>query len=153
MSNASSAKLVYGYDFGGYEHGDPLDRKHLPWLTDETIGMATFVRLANNRMLTRVAGFAETDWRVDGYYAREQATKQLLGVWFEIYGSYDFAGYVLTAYRAKAEWGATGVIDFAQLQRRVWTEDWDAKLESALRALEVDPGPIKPGWILCSMYG
>jgi len=88
MGNSPQAKLVYGYQLGGDDGGwyidevdgyGEIDSELLPWLQDlNGEDSEEFVTQTENRLLATIAGFTETDWQVDGFYARRIAARALL---------------------------------------------------------------------------
>lgn len=164
MGNSARAKLMYGYRLGGGdgewevnevdEYGS-LDTARFAWLpaADEDDEEDDFITEAEKHLLVTIAGFTETDWRVDGYFQREREAKARLGVAFESHCSGESPMYVLATTKISAEWGEVEAVDFAALTQQAVDERWDAKLATALRALGITPKQEQPGWLLCSYWG
>lgn len=154
------ATLVYGYDLGSMddfkatergEYGSPV----LPWLSDDEDAEDEqgFADAAETVLLASV-GFDE-EWTEDsdGFYARQRAAQERLGVDFEYSGSHDFAGYILHAVGSKrtASWAETITLDPAEIA--LPRPDWDAKLTAALTALGITPTQTGPRWLVFPFYG
>lgn len=156
MGNSADGMLAYGYNLGGGdgweiaetgEYGEP----NVDWFDTEDDD-ADFVTVAEKRLLA-AAGFTETDWQVDGYFAREREAKATLGIEFESYCSGDYPMWILATKVITVSWGEVAQIDFAALGRDVIKGDWDDKLRSTLAILGLTPKQESPRWLLCSYWG
>lgn len=154
MGTSTNGILAYGYDLGGDEADwkvrqvDEYGGLTLDWYDDET----EFVEAAEKRLLA-AAGFIETDWQVDGYFAREREAKERLGVEFEYYGSGDCSMLILAAKVITVHRGDAKLIDVTDLQREPVEYHWDELLGSALTTLGLTPTQERPGWLLTSYWG
>lgn len=156
MGMSASGILAYGYNLGGGdgweiaetgEYGEPA----LDWFDPEAED-TDFVTEAEKRLLA-AAGFTETDWQVDGYFARERAAKAALGVEFESYCSGDYSQYVLATKVITVSWGEVEPIDVTALQCEPVENHWDDRLRAAVSTLGLTPKQEKPAWLLCSYWG
>ncbi|MEO3856126.1 hypothetical protein [Acrocarpospora sp. B8E8] len=159
MGQSPTAKLIYGYDLDGssewkIEEVSEDGELKLSWFSqdwdDEDAEERDFITEAEKRLLASV-GFTETDWRADGYFAREKEAAARLGVDFEWY-AYEPGAVVLAAKVVEVDWGSIPV-DLAALTAEAAASDWDAKLDAACRALDMTPTQERPGWLLCAQYG
>ena len=163
MGVSTDAILAYGYDLGG---GDEWQVRELDeygglipgtggWVPDpeaeegyDLIGLA-------ERHLLDASGFTETyeDGR-EGYFGRELAAKEALGVEFETYCSDEYPMYVLAAKVHTVARGYVGDVEaFLAAADDATRQEWDAKLASAVAALGVTPVQDKPKWLLVSWWG
>lgn len=158
MGQSTDAILAYGYDLGSNESGWKIreageygELPALPWYGPQ--GDDDFQSAAERRLLADIAGFTETDWQVDGYFAREREAKARLGVTFDTYCSGDYPMYLLATHVTTVYRGDTEHIDPADMLRRPAAEGWDAKLTAAVTALGITPVQAEPQWLLCSYWG
>jgi hypothetical protein len=158
MSTSTDAILAYGYDLGGddewkiHEAGEYGELPTLDWYDPET-DEDGFEEMAERRLLAEVAGFAETDWRAEGYHNRKREARARLGVEFDTYCSDECPMYLLAAHVTTVHRGGIQVMDPADLARRPVEQGWDAKLAAALAALGLTPVQDQPRWLLCSYWG
>lgn len=160
MGQSTNAMLVYGYHLGGGD-GDWLvqgagefgELPALDWYSEDGEDGDDFVTAAEKRLLARLADFTETDWQVDGYFAREREAKARLGVRFESHCSGDYPMYLLIAEGFTAYRGDADVIDMAALAVEPETNGWDEKLRAALDVLGLRPTQQRAQWLLCSYWG
>lgn len=129
MGTSTDAILVYGV---------PLDEGDLPWKTDDGEGDW-------EDWLLRLAGFTETNWRVNGYWERKRAA--LAAFPFDIvpHCSCDYPMYILTI-RGTATTANRGFPEKI--------EALEPKDPSELLAFCAEHGMKhgEPGWWLCSMW-
>ena len=147
-------RLVYGYALGGDENDEG-------WLIEEAseygewepdwMGDNDLISAAEKRLLASV-GFAETDYKADGYFDRLQDAKGRLGVEFVSHGG-EYSCWALATYKVTVEWGEVAELDLAALMAARVEGDWDAKLAAAVAALGVTPKQAKPAWLLLAYYG
>jgi hypothetical protein len=160
MGQSTNAVLAYGYDLAGGEdewkikevgeYGEPK----LDWYDDSEDNDDGFVEQAQKRLLAQVAGFTEKWERgAEGYFAREKAAQERVGVEFESYCSGEYPMYVLAAHVITVHRGYSQLLDLAALVNAVGVSDWDAKLAAAIKALGITPTQAKPGWVLVSYWG
>ncbi|MER7213170.1 hypothetical protein ABT340_39420 [Streptosporangium sp. NPDC000239] len=159
MGSAPEATLAYGYALGGadgwdlveVDEYDGIDPAKVTWYDEDSED--DFMGQAEKRLLATLLGFTETDWRVDGYFAREREAKSSLGVKFYGHG-YD-AGqmYALVTKTITVKWGESKVLDLPTLMAEPAERGWDDKLAAALTALGITPKQERPGWLLCAYYG
>lgn len=154
MGVSTDGILAYGYNLGGDDSGwevaqaDEYGGLTLDWLDEDD----DFAAEAEKRLLA-AAGFTETDWQVDGYFAREKAAKEGLGVKFESYCSGDYPLYVLAAKVITVSRGYVEHIDMTELVEAPNVHGWDDKLRGALEILGLTPKQESPRWLLCSYWG
>lgn len=162
MGTSTDGILAYGYDLGGSE-GEWKVREtgeygalNVGWLPEEDDeddeGDHDIVTLMEKRLLV-ASGFAETDWEAEGYFARERAAEESIGVKVESYCSGDYPMYVLAAKVITASRGDCEPIDMGALAAPELLAGWDAKLSAALGVLGITPEQEKPSWLLCSYWG
>jgi hypothetical protein len=160
MGTSTNAMLVYGYHLGGDEDGwlfEGLDEwGTLPdgffdWYDKDSEDSSGFLEDAQDQLLARVAGFTETDWRADGYFARKREAEAQLGVEIESHCSGDYPMYLLVAKAITAYRGDVEEIDFQALAEEV--HGADIKLRLALDALGIRPTQEQAQWLLCSYWG
>lgn len=157
MGQSTNAILAYGYNLGADEDGWKLQEAGeygeppaLPWYDPER---DDFVEAAERRLLAEVAGFTETDWRVEGYFTREREAKARLGVEIEAYCSDSCPMYVLAAHVTTVHRGWIEHVDPNDLAQRPVAEGWDVSLRAAVTALGITPVQPEPRWLLCSYWG
>jgi hypothetical protein len=143
MGISTDAILAYGYDLGY----DPVPT----WwsnLSEEEQENEGFADLAKTQMLASI-GFTEK-WAKgnEGYFDRKREAKKQLGVEVIYYCSYDYPMYILAAKEFRAYRGDVEIIDSLDIDL-----DWDDKLKSALKSLEIKPINEHPQWMLVSMWG
>lgn len=155
MGNSADAMLMYGYNLGGDDTGweiveldedGCLDRSRLAWLDDDRTEDAETHLLAS-------VGFAEDDWRAEGYFERKQAAERRVGVTFKNHCSGDSPMLVMSAHTITADWGNAQTIDLTALAQLVVDEGMDAKLAAAITALGMTPKQQSPAWLLCAYWG
>lgn len=159
MSNSARGKLAYGYDLGGDEEwkvqgaGEFGEMPNLGWFNPDDEEGDDFATAAERLLLAEIAGFAETDWRADGYFDRERKAKARLGVRFETHCSGEYPAHLLTVKVMTAEWGEVQAVDMVDLAEAPAREGWDDKLRAALSALGITPTQERAKWLLCSFWG
>jgi hypothetical protein len=153
MGTSTDAYLLYGYDLGSDDEWKIRDiGGHGGWepaWLDEDEGLTESALKA----LRAAAGFTETDWRADGYFERQKAVDAQIGVEIESHCSGEYPMYVLAAKQLTARRGDVEVVDMADLQAAVASEDLDGKLARALGVLGFRPTQERPQWLLCSYWG
>jgi len=157
MGTSTNGVLAYGYDLNngdGWliqevgEYGEP----RLDWY-DDSEEAEGFVTQATEKLLADVAGFTETDWRIDGYFDRKREAERLLGVEFEHYCHSEYPMYVLAAHVITVHRGDSKLLYLDELAADPERKGWNAKLAAAVAALGITPKQTEPGWILCSYWG
>lgn len=159
MGQSTNGMLVYGYDLGSEEEwkireaGEYGELPELPWFDPDNEDGDGFQESAERHLLAQLADFTETDWRADGYFDRERAAKEQLGVEFDTYCSGEYPMYllatkVITVYRGDVE-----EIDMEALAVEPEMNGWDEKLNAAVQVLGITPTQGKPKWMLCSYWG
>jgi hypothetical protein len=153
---SASGILAYGYNLGGGDGWEIAETGEygelaLDWFDPEDED-TDFVTEAEKRLLV-AAGFTETDWRADGYFAREREAKAALGVRFESYCSGDYSQYALATKVITVSWGEVEQIDMVELVEAPNVHGWDDKLRAALETLGLTPKQESPRWLLCSYWG
>ena len=165
MGQSTDGILAYGYDLGGEEGfkvrevGEYGDLAVSWWCPDPDAEESDddeprdFQAAAKRRLLD-ASGFTETyeDGR-DGYFGREGAAEEALGVELESYCSDRYPMFVLAAKVLTANRGDCDVLDIAALGDPAALAAFDEKLSAALAALGVTPVQDKPAWLLCSYRG
>lgn len=162
MGVSTNGILAYGYDLGGEDEWKVREADEYGGLIPHTGGWAPdpeteegydLIGLAERHLLA-ASGFTETyeDGR-EGYFGRENAAKEALGVEFEAYCSDDYTMYVLaakvlTAHRGDVQDAAAFILAAEEAR-----PEMDAKLRVALEALGITPVQEKPAWLLCSYWG
>ncbi len=162
MGRSSDAILAYGYDLGGGdeewkihqtdEYGSIRPDQFTWYDEDDEDGSVEFIEQAENRLLV-ASGFTETDWEVDGYFARKREAKERLGVKFRTYCSGEDSMYVLAAKVITVSWGDSELLDLPALMSEPAENGWDEKLRAAIEVLGITPKQEQPGWVLCSYWG
>lgn len=160
MGQSTNAVLVYGYNLGGgeidwlvEEANGEYGELHLDWFNeDDESGENDFIEAAEKRLLA-AAGFTETDWRADGYFARKREAEKGLGVEFESYCSGDYPIYTLAAHVITVHRGDCKQLSLDELARLPRENGWDDKLAGALRTLGLTPKQAEPAWLLVSYWG
>lgn len=160
MGNSPSAALAYGYDLGGEswkfrevdEYGG-IDAEKVTWY-DDSEDADDFITQAERHLLA-AAGFTETwETRVgDGFFERESAAKERLGVTFERYSYLEDPMYVLAAKTIGVgddHACAIGVKDVAPDLGQFL--EWNRTLKAALETLGITPEQENPSWLLCAYY-
>ena len=162
MGVSTNGILAYGYDLGG---GDEWQVRELDeygdlipgtggWVPDPEIEDGYDLIGLAERHLLDASGFTETyEDGQDGYFGRERAAKEALGVGFETYCSdespmYLLAAKVLTVARGYIQDAAAFILAAEEAR-----PEMDAKLRAALEALGVTPVQEEPKWLLCSYWG
>ncbi|MEV8610208.1 hypothetical protein AB0383_20165 [Amycolatopsis sp. NPDC051373] len=154
MGMHASAYLMYGYDLGGAEEGWKIEEAgeygewEPEWAEDAGDPMGSV-----DDVLLRSVGFTETDWRVDGYFDRERAAKERLGVEVSSYGYHESASWMLTTKTIRGEDYGADAFDPAELLSLPAANGWDEKLRDALNTLGITPTQEAPSWFFVSNYG
>jgi len=94
----------------------------------------------------------DSDERRAAWHKERERIEKAVAVDFVGGGSEHGTNWILAAWSASEDWGTRVHVDFAELERRRVEEDWDAKLEAAVRALEIKPMGA-PGWFVFARYG
>lgn len=166
MGMASTGKLAYGYDLGGQEDGwnfPDLDYGYwLPPGVDEDDEDFDFAEWAEEKLFASV-GFVDAG--AEDVADRKKEARARLGVEVVHSGNYDYFRPLLVAW-SKSGYGSEPLtIDFAELERRRVEEDWDGKLASAVKVLELPKIMVptkgwgdlteeqRPHWMLTAFYG
>lgn len=155
MGQSTNAILAYGFNLGSENDGweaeetDEYGGLRLDWWN----GNDDFIEAAKERLLAELAGFTETDWQADGYFARKREAEARLGVEFESYCSDDYPMWLLAATTITVYRGDVKALDLAALQREAAESVYNDKLRAALTALGLTPKQEQPGWLLVSMRG
>jgi hypothetical protein len=158
MGMSTNGMLVYGYNLGGDEGGwgvaeaGEYGELEVGWFNPLDDDEADFVTAAEKRLLA-AAGFTETDWQAEGYFAREREAKAALGVEFDSYCTGDYPMYVLATKVITAYGGDVKDVDMVELVEAPKVHGWDAKLRAALKTLGLTPKQESPRWLLCSYRG
>lgn len=153
MGISTDAILAYGYDLGGGEEGWKVKETgeygslNVPWYNPENHGFGSAVE---ERLLAS-AGFTETDWQVDGYFARRGAALNTFGTELVSHCSLDYPMYILAAHHITVYRGMVGVVDLGELV--ALQEDADARLTRTVAALGLTPTQEAPAWLLVSNWG
>lgn len=150
MGISSDGILVYGYDLG-----DDFDTP--PWYSDEDEDEG-FAETAVAYLLEKSGLFTETDWEAEGYYKRKFEAENKVGVTIIYHCGYDYPMYILapkddhSEFRAYRGYPKYLEADHLNIPEEVRAE-WDAKLEWALKELQMTPINKSPQWILTSILG
>lgn len=154
MGTTTNGILAYGFNLGGggsdWEIADTGE--YGEWEPD-WCGEDEDVVIAAERKLKESVGFAETDWRVDGYFEREREAEKRVGVEFEGYCSGEYTMWALAAATITSHRGDAIEVDFAALEQQRIDEDWDGKLKRACEVLGLKPKQERPRWLLLSYWG
>lgn len=156
MSVSTDAILAYGYHLGGpdadWEIENTVEKYgyEVPaggWYDPENEEV-DFAEAAMNRLLA-AAGFTETDWQAAGFFERRDKAEKDLGVTIVTHCSYTVPMYVLAAWSTEACRGYPKTISPTEFvgERLLW----NARLEHALKSLDLTPKQSEPTWILCSL--
>ena len=159
MGQSTNAMLMYGYHLGSDEGGWQLqglgeydELPALDWYDPEAEAGDDFESAVERKLLADIAGFTEA-WSSgsEGYFDRERAAKDRVGVKLASHCSGDYPMYVLatkviTVYRGEVE-----AIDPAH--DLAVEPYWDHKLRAALNALGLTPTQETASWFLCSYWG
>jgi hypothetical protein len=144
MGSHAYARLGYGYDLVGTdgEYKVSQDPEDLPWY-DEGIGLVDSAM----EVLLKAVGFTEDDYRVDGYFERQDAALEKVGVHFRSYGGYDYSGTLLFAGTSlNVNW--IEPVDIPEI-----TDAHRERLAWALKTLGLTPDQEEPRWFLATHYG
>lgn len=156
MGSTARAHLAYGYDLGSAEdflaaqrteHGSP----DLPWLGEDE----DFPGDAEGTLLASV-GFTDVWSNADGdYFDRQSAAKDRVGVDFAHAGGDEVPGWVLYAKGSERSvaWSETMVLDPHTLTVQPNAEQWNMKLDAALKALGITPTQDDARWLVFPSYG
>lgn len=152
--------LAYGYDLGGPEDGwkiegvDEYGAFATDWYDneDEENDLDDFGSGAEGQLLI-AAGFTETGPEAPGYYERQRAARDGIGVEITSYCSYDYPSYILAAKVIDASSGSTEPVDLNQLLDAMILQNYNEKLAAALKALNIKPTQECPQWLLASHLG
>lgn len=162
MGTRTDAILAYGYDLGGDgewkvrevdEYGGLMPGAG-GWVPDPEAEEDYDLTGLAERHLLDASGFTETyeDGR-EGYFGRESAAKEALGVEFETYCSDEYPMYVLAAKVLTADRGYVQDAASFILAAEEARPEMDRKLRTALGALGLTPLQEQPKWLLCSYWG
>lgn len=165
MGSSPSAFLAYGYDLGGSdgwkiretdEYGgiDASNVSTLAWY-DDGDDADGFIEQAERRLLAVIAGFTEKwgDNQDGGYFDREKAARERLGVKFDTYSYGEYPMHVLAAKVIEVGDEQALLVNPQEL-----TPDlgevlrWNNALNAALEALGITPEQENPSWLLCAYY-
>ena len=157
MGTTIKAELSYGYRLQGGD-GDWLVREvhpddsdewglNLDWFNEDE---DSFDEAAKRRLLAS-AGFTETDYNADGYYDRQRAAEDRLGVVLERTG-YEANDLLLVTKQIGAYLGEAETIDPAVLAAEAGSEA-NERLRSALAVLGLTPTQEQPAWLLTAYRG
>ncbi|MEV7013337.1 hypothetical protein [Streptosporangium sp. NPDC051022] len=157
MGSSPTGILAYGYALGGadgwniseVDEYDGIDPTKITWYDEDN---GDFTEQAEKQLLA-ASGLTETDWRVDGYFARKREAEASLGVEFYGHGYDGGPMYALVTKTITVEWGESKVLDLPALMAAPAEHGWDDKLAAALTVLGITPTQEKPGWLLCAYYG
>lgn len=155
MGTSTDGVLAYGFNLGGDEGGWEITEadEYGEWVPDwHDEEEEDLVSDAETHLL-RSAGFAETDYKAEGYYDRKREAEARVGVELVSYCSDEFPMYVLAAHTLTAYRGDVKAIDFAALEQKRVDEGWDEKLRAACEALGATPKQGQPKWLLVSYWG
>ena len=155
------ATLAYGYDLGAIEDFKAAQRSeygspNLPWFNEDTEDddQVSDVPDAGTKTLLASVGFTE-EWSRDvpGFYDRQRAARERLGVDFDYSGSHDYPGFILYAKGSEqsVDWAEALALDPAEIAAS--RPDWDAKLTAALAVLGITPTQDGPRWLVFPFYG
>lgn len=151
MGQSTDALLMYGYDLGDPEQWKikgvgEYDSWEPDWL-DESDGLIESAAVK----LRAAAGFTETDWWAEGFFARRKEADARIGVEIVSHCSHEFRMYVLAAHEIRAWRGEPKFFDLSELSPL--TVEADKRLASALKVLGFRPEQERPQWILASDWG
>lgn len=152
MGTSTDAYLMYGYDLGGPDEWEiqevgEYDSWEPGWLKGDELAESVTEKL-------RIAvGFTETDWQADGYFERQRAADEMIGVEVVSHCSADFPMYVLAAHKIRASRGNPEVLGLEGMIRPERIAQMNARLKSALEVLDFRPVQEQPAWILASDWG
>jgi hypothetical protein len=144
-----SSSIMYGYDLGGREEGweftkyDPETYDYIwpSWMEmDDGDEPDDPISQCQDRLLKVLGGFEDSDdWKSSdqeiskAYYARKKAAEELVGVTFDMYGVYDYTGWVV-GFQIHDSYGSLNEIEEYRFVSP--PQEWDAKLAKVLEALE-----------------
>lgn len=173
MGSATDGILAYGYNLGGDDAGweitqaGELGEWTPPWpntnpssdirydpgiddliLDDELRDLIEDARQA----LLAGTGFTDTDTDAPGYVERLEQAQRRVGVELAPYSSMTYPMYVLSAHTITVHRGHFETVDFAALDAKRTSEEWDTKLAAALDILGVTPRQQSPAWLLLSLW-
>lgn len=170
MGRCATAKLMYGYHLwnenewaieavtdGKYGALQPAT---FPWLTAEQVADweslyhgGELEELFEERLLAELAGFTETDWRVDGYHQRKREAEERVGVRFVHHG-YEYQSVALAIGEPiEADWGDAKPINPVTLLSVADSLVLNRRLEAALATLALKPTQQRAQWLLTAHYG
>lgn len=158
MGQSTNGILAYGYDLGSGDAGwkvrevGEYGELQLDWYNPDDEDGDDFQTAAERRLLA-ASGFAETDWQVEGYFAREREAKARLGVEFDTYCHGDYPMYLLATKVITVYRGDVKQIDMAELVQAPSVHGWDDKLRAALETLGLTPTQDRARWLLASYWG
>lgn len=170
MGRCATAKLLYGYHLWdenewAFETVTEGEWGHMaaatsPWLTDEQAENweslyhgGDLEELFETRLLAELAGFTETDWRVDGYHQRRREAEERIGVRFVHHG-YEYRSVALVVGETiDADWGDVKVIDPEKLLATTNSLVLNRRLDAALATLALKPRQQRAEWLLTAHYG
>jgi hypothetical protein len=155
MGMDPEARLAYGYDLGTFEDFKATPRSEyggpeLPWLDEDSTDLAA----AAEPILLASVGFTE-EWTAgnEGFFDRQCAAEEALGVDFDFAGTHDYPAFLLVAKGSQrsVEWADSMTLDPAEIATA--RPDWDVKLAAALTALGITPTQDGPKWLVFPFYG
>jgi hypothetical protein len=158
MGTITKAELSYGYRLQGGDgqwlvrevHPEDSDEwgLNVDWITEDDED--NFDEIAQQRLLASV-GFIETDYNVDGFFGRQRAAEERLGVKLERTG-WEFNDLLLVTKQIGAYLGEAETVDPAALAAEEASDAGD-RLRSALAVLGMTPVQEKPAWLLTARKG
>lgn len=157
---STDAILAYGYDLGGPEEwkiqgveqwaaDPPFD-----WYDRDNDDGYGFVDQAQRRLLAAVGYDVDQPYEnSDEYRARLSAARAQVGVTIVKHVSGNYPMYIVAAWQMTAGRGYLKELDLVELLTNQRSLDWDEKLVTALRNLDIVPIQPQPCWLLCSYWG
>lgn len=143
MGTSTNGILAYGYDLGEDFAGLSDYERNEPAWYDESEGWQESAEKA----LLAAHGFTETDWQVDGYFARKKAAEEEMGVELDTYCSGDYPMFLLAAKVQTCYRGDADPVDLTL------PDNADERLAWALGVLGITPKADRPQWLLASYWG
>jgi hypothetical protein len=146
--------LVFGYDLGDMPEFVGLDsdvESPIWWIDDDEDEDSPDFGTAAHRRLLDVSGFIER-WSegVDGYFEREEAASEALGVEVLQHGSDEAPQWLLVAKSFTAGWGDPEVVRLPDLAHGIG--QWEQRLVWAVDALglQLPEDAHQPEWLLAA---
>lgn len=181
MGSSPTGILAYGFDIGGRDNGWKLKglgeygEWRPVWLVtdatttdtkdaqaedpdedeydeDDELDGVDIVDECEERLLTMLGGFTETDWQAEGYYERKREAQKRVGVELRAHGHYEYRAYFLCAHEESVGDYGVMALDLPGLAACKIEEDWDGRLRRACKALGIEPEQEQPQWWLGSFY-